>query len=193
MAFSGTTEKCKACDKTVHFIDLLSADGISYHKTCFKCSHCNGLLVVCIITTNLWLCCLLFAFARISNFHRIAYMTVKAWWTFCYHEIEIGWIKKVYHQTCMIMHVGEVSFLFLLWIIKHWSLINLMSWSQFLFFLQMGSYCSMEGVLYCKPHFEQLFKETGSYTKKFQCENPFPYKNQFSPPGRTLILCSFLI
>lgn len=45
MAF-GTQEKCKACDKTVHFIDMVSADGSSYHKTCFKCSHCNGPLVV---------------------------------------------------------------------------------------------------------------------------------------------------
>ncbi|KAG1355104.1 putative LIM domain-containing protein WLIM2b [Cocos nucifera] len=31
----------------------------------------------------------------------------------------------------------------------------------------MCSYSSMDGVLYCKPHFEQLFKETGSFTKKF--------------------------
>lgn len=26
----------------------------------------------------------------------------------------------------------------------------------------------MEGVLYCKPHFDQLFKETGSFAKNFQ-------------------------
>ncbi|KNA11190.1 hypothetical protein SOVF_137490 [Spinacia oleracea] len=26
----------------------------------------------------------------------------------------------------------------------------------------------MEGVLYCKPHFEQLFKETGNFNKNFQ-------------------------
>ncbi|RZC29909.1 LIM domain-containing protein WLIM2b [Glycine soja] len=26
----------------------------------------------------------------------------------------------------------------------------------------------MEGVLYCKPHFEQLFKESGSFNKNFQ-------------------------
>ncbi|KAG4914796.1 hypothetical protein JHK87_052353 [Glycine soja] len=26
----------------------------------------------------------------------------------------------------------------------------------------------MEGVLYCKPHFEQLFKESGSFSKNFQ-------------------------
>ncbi|KAF2297779.1 hypothetical protein GH714_002744 [Hevea brasiliensis] len=44
-AVDGTTEKCKACDKTVHFIEMITADGISYHKTCFKCSHCNGLLL----------------------------------------------------------------------------------------------------------------------------------------------------
>ena len=31
----------------------------------------------------------------------------------------------------------------------------------------MCNYSSMEGVLYCKPHFEQLFKETGTFTKKF--------------------------
>ncbi|CAN1300872.1 LIM domain-containing protein PLIM2c [Linum perenne] len=37
----------------------------------------------------------------------------------------------------------------------------------------MGSYSSMDGVLYCKPHFEQLFKETGSFTKNFQTCNLF--------------------
>ncbi|KAF8692968.1 hypothetical protein HU200_039333 [Digitaria exilis] len=26
----------------------------------------------------------------------------------------------------------------------------------------------MDGVLYCKTHFEQLFKETGTFSKKFQ-------------------------
>jgi len=46
MSFTGTQAKCKTCDKTVHFIDLLTADGVSYHKTCFKCSHCKGTLSV---------------------------------------------------------------------------------------------------------------------------------------------------
>ncbi|MBA0589006.1 hypothetical protein Gorai_017781, partial [Gossypium raimondii] len=45
MAFSGTTEKCRSCDKTVHFIEMVSVDGVPYHKTCFRCSHCKGLLV----------------------------------------------------------------------------------------------------------------------------------------------------
>ena len=38
----------------------------------------------------------------------------------------------------------------------------------FFFFVQLSRYSSMEGVLYCKPHYEQLFKESGSFTKNFQ-------------------------
>jgi len=32
----------------------------------------------------------------------------------------------------------------------------------------------MDGVLYCKTHFEQLFKETGSFSKKFAPGNITP-------------------
>lgn len=46
MSFIGTQQKCKACEKTVHFIEQVSADGVPYHRTCFKCSHCNGQLSV---------------------------------------------------------------------------------------------------------------------------------------------------
>lgn len=49
MAFSGTIQKCKACDKTVHFVEMISADGIPYHNICFRCVQCNGKLVVCIL------------------------------------------------------------------------------------------------------------------------------------------------
>ncbi|KAK8643460.1 hypothetical protein V6N13_012759 [Hibiscus sabdariffa] len=77
MSFIGTQQKCKACVKTVYPVELLSADGVPYHKSCFKCTHCKGTL-------------------------------------------------------------------------------------------KLGNYSSMEGVLYCKPHFEQLFKETGNFNKNFQ-------------------------
>ncbi|XP_058009309.1 LIM domain-containing protein PLIM2b isoform X2 [Hevea brasiliensis] len=86
MVFSGTTEKCKACDNTFHFIEMATADGIPYHKTCFKCKHCNGLLVT-------------------------------------------------------------------------------------------SSYSSMDRVLYCKPHFEQLFKETG---KLYKAKAPNKFSTMFS-------------
>ncbi|KAF5451567.1 hypothetical protein F2P56_026665 [Juglans regia] len=77
MAFTGTLDKCKACEKTVYVVDLISLEGLPYHKSCFKCSHCKG-------------------------------------------------------------------------------------------FLSMSSYSSMDGVLYCKPHFEQLYKESGNFSKNFQ-------------------------
>ncbi|XP_075503391.1 LIM domain-containing protein WLIM1-like [Primulina tabacum] len=33
--------------------------------------------------------------------------------------------------------------------------------------LKLSNYCSYEGVLYCKPHYDQLFKMTGSLDKSF--------------------------
>lgn len=48
MAFTGTLDKCKACDKTVYVMDLMTLEGMPYHKSCFRCSHCNGTLVVSI-------------------------------------------------------------------------------------------------------------------------------------------------
>lgn len=53
MSFIGTQQKCKACEKTVYPVELLSADGVDYHKSCFKCSHCKGTLKV---PDNLLLC-----------------------------------------------------------------------------------------------------------------------------------------
>ncbi|KAK8658121.1 hypothetical protein V6N13_036333 [Hibiscus sabdariffa] len=99
MGFSGTTTKCTAYDKTVHFIDLIKIDGISYHKTCFRCSRCNGRLV-------------------------------------------------------------------------------------------MSNYRSMEGVLYCKPHFEQLFKEFGCNTKNFQTRKSEKQKQLTRSPSRLAPLFS---
>ncbi|AQK45038.1 LIM domain-containing protein PLIM2b [Zea mays] len=46
-AFSGTQDKCAACQKTVYPLEKLTLEGESYHKSCFKCSH-GG----CILTTS---------------------------------------------------------------------------------------------------------------------------------------------
>ena len=46
--------------------------------------------------------------------------------------------------------------------------LNLTTTPPFLQFnLQLGNYNSFEGVLYCRPHFDQLFKRTGSLDKSF--------------------------
>ena len=34
--------------------------------------------------------------------------------------------------------------------------------------MQLSNYSSFEGVLYCKPHYDQLFKMTGSLDKSFE-------------------------
>ncbi|KAF6138974.1 hypothetical protein GIB67_010700 [Kingdonia uniflora] len=76
MAFAGTTQKCKACEKTVYLVDQLTADNRIFHKACFRCYHCKSTL-------------------KLSNYN------------------------------------------------------------------------SFEGVLYCRPHFDQIFKRTGSLDKSF--------------------------
>jgi len=38
---SGPTTQCTACGKTVYVTERLIADDKVFHKTCFKCAHCN--------------------------------------------------------------------------------------------------------------------------------------------------------
>lgn len=37
-----------------------------------------------------------------------------------------------------------------------------------LFGVQLSSFNSFEGVLYCRPHYDQLLKQTGSLNKSFE-------------------------
>ncbi|CAN1259858.1 LIM domain-containing protein WLIM1 [Linum perenne] len=34
--------------------------------------------------------------------------------------------------------------------------------------MQLSNFCSFEGVLYCRPHYDQTFKRTGSLDKSFE-------------------------
>ncbi|KAK6263571.1 hypothetical protein SCA6_019005 [Theobroma cacao] len=55
-------------------------------------------------------------------------------------------------------------------------------------FIKLGNYSSMEGVLYCKPHFEQLFKETGNFNKNFQ--SPAAESAEKLTPELVNLLCN---
>ena len=81
MAFTGTLDKCKACDKTVYVMDLMTLEGMPYHKSCFRCSHCNGTLVVSIffLSVLLFLTPLFLLIFIISR--RLA--TTHPWMEFC--------------------------------------------------------------------------------------------------------------
>jgi len=74
-------EKCKSCEKTVYAIERIVVDKEPFHKTCFRCSHCNRTL-------------------------------------------------------------------------------------------STGNYASANGKLFCKPHFQQLFKLKGNYSEGFGVEQP---------------------
>ncbi|XP_022737406.1 LIM domain-containing protein WLIM2b-like [Durio zibethinus] len=168
MAFSGTTEKCKACDKTVHFIDLLSADGVSYHKTCFKCSHCNGLLVMssyCSMEGVLY--CkphfeqlfketgsytkkfqagnsdkpngLARAPSRLASFFSGTQDKCGVCNKTAYPLEKVTVEGEIYHKSCFKCSRGGC-------------------------FLTPSSYAALDGIIYCKHHFAQLFKEKGSYS-----------------------------
>ncbi|KAF2314715.1 hypothetical protein GH714_030144 [Hevea brasiliensis] len=95
----GTTQKCKACEKTVYLVDQLTADNKVYHKACFRCHHSHANFSDSII--NL----------------------------------------KIINSPLS----GSGS-----------------GWYP------LSNYSSFEGVLYCKPHFDQLFKMTGSLDKSFE-------------------------
>ncbi len=67
MAFAGTQQKCKACEKTVYLVEQLTADGVIYHKSCFRCNHCKGTLKVrpALVSASVFLSLFLFLFHRI--------------------------------------------------------------------------------------------------------------------------------
>ncbi|XP_010273176.1 PREDICTED: LIM domain-containing protein PLIM2c [Nelumbo nucifera] len=167
MAFSGTLQKCKACDKTVYVVDLLSADGVAYHKSCFKCSHCKGTLVMSNYSSldGVLYCKPHFEqlFKESGNFSK-NFQTGKSEKPsdgskapsklssmFCGTQDKCATCHKTayplekvtvegesYHKSCFKCSHGGCS-------------------------LTPSNYAALDGILYCKHHFAQLFKEKGSY------------------------------
>eukprot|EP00158_Paraphelidium_tribonemae_P007205 Partr_v1_DN28153_c2_g2_i1_m56021 putative LIM domain and actin binding 1 len=41
---AAATNKCQSCAKTVYPMEQCSVEGVTFHKACFKCEHCNGVL-----------------------------------------------------------------------------------------------------------------------------------------------------
>ncbi|XP_068646266.1 LIM domain-containing protein PLIM2c-like [Aristolochia californica] len=169
MAFTGTLEKCKACDRTVYIVDMLSADGVAYHKTCFKCSHCGGTLVMSNYSSmdGVLYCKPHFEqlFKETGSFSKnfqhgkpseksndLSRQPSKLSSFFSGTQDKCATCQKTayplekvtlegesYHKSCFkCAHGGCV--------------------------LTPSSYAAMDGVLYCKAHFAQLFKEKGSYS-----------------------------
>ncbi|KAI3449178.1 hypothetical protein Pfo_005843 [Paulownia fortunei] len=190
-AFTGTLDKCKACDKTVYFVDLLSADGATYHKYCFKCSHCKGTLVMSNYSSmdGVLYCKPHFEqlFKESGNFSKNFQTCKKPYFNICciflsslfgfIQRGKIHWApsklsalfsgtqdkcpacnKTVYPLEKVTME-GE-SF--------HKSCFKCAHGGCH---LTHSSYAALDGILYCKVHFQQLFMEKGNYQHVLNAAN----------------------
>ncbi|GAB4831873.1 LIM domain-containing protein WLIM2a [Ancistrocladus abbreviatus] len=174
MSFTGTLEKCKACDKTVYVMDQLTADGVSYHKSCFKCSHCKSRLQLSNYSSmeGVLYCKPHFEqlFKETGNFNKnfqspakpadklsdkpspeLTRSPSKAAGMFSgtqekcatcgktvYPLEKVTVESQFYHKSCFKCSHGGCP-------------------------ITPSNYAALDGVLYCKHHFSQLFKEKGSY------------------------------
>ncbi|URE46021.1 LIM [Musa troglodytarum] len=169
--FTGTQQKCKACDKTVYLMDQLTADGVVFHKSCFKCNHCKGTLTLSTYSSmeGVLYCKPHFEqlFKESGNFNKnfqsreaaksaekapeLTRSTSKAASMFSGTQEKCATCAKTayplekvtvegqaYHKSCFKCSHGGCS-------------------------ITPSNYAALEGILYCKHHFSQLFKEKGSY------------------------------
>ncbi|KAG5009223.1 hypothetical protein AAZX31_07G070600 [Glycine max] len=171
MSFTGTLDKCTACDKTVYVVDLLTLEGIPYHKNCFKCSHCKGCLTMCTYSSmdGILYCKTHFEqlFKESGNFSKnFAKSSEKqnelnrtpsklssmfsgtqdkcSVCTKTVYPLEKMTLEgECFHKTCFrCAHAGCP--------------------------LTHSNYAALDGVLYCRVHFAQLFMEKGNYNHVLQ-------------------------
>ncbi|KAF3653974.1 LIM domain-containing protein PLIM2a [Capsicum annuum] len=121
----GTQTKCKACDKTVYAAEIISAGGVNYHNTCFRCSHCNGRLA----NRNP---------SKLSSLFSGTQDKCASCKKTVYPLEKVTVDGEFYHQSCFKCAHGGCK-------------------------LTTSSYAALDGLVYCKIHFSQLFKEKGSY------------------------------
>ncbi|KAL4332812.1 hypothetical protein GQ457_07G025280 [Hibiscus cannabinus] len=171
MSFSGTLDKCKACDKTVYVVDLLTLEGVPYHKTCFKCTHCKGNLVMSNYSSmdGVLYCKTHFEqlFKESGNYNKNFQSGLKhinktpnkyssmfsgtqdkcaACQKTVYPLEKVSMEGECFHKSCFKCAHGGCH-------------------------LTHSSYAALNGVLYCKHHFAQLFMVKGSYNHVLEAAN----------------------
>uniref|UniRef100_M0ZTR2 Pollen-specific protein SF3 n=1 Tax=Solanum tuberosum TaxID=4113 RepID=M0ZTR2_SOLTU len=166
MAFTGSPQKCKVCEKTVYIAEMISTNGVAYHNTCFRCNHCNGRLALSTYSTldGVLYCKPHFEqiykekggaplkhSASLGRQNELNRSSSKVSALFSGTQDKCAACKKtvyplekvtvdgeMYHKICFRCVHGGCK-------------------------LTTSSYAAFDGRLYCKPHFSQLFKEKGSY------------------------------
>ncbi|KAL6513591.1 LIM domain-containing protein PLIM2b [Orobanche gracilis] len=185
-SFTGTLDKCKACDKTVYYVDLLSADGATFHKSCFKCTHCKGTLVMSNYSSmdGVLYCKTHFEqlFKECGNFSKnfqngkperensLTRAPSKLSTLFSgtldkcpacnktvYPLEKVTMEGESFHKSCFKCAHGGCP-------------------------LTHSSYAALDGILYCKVHFQQLFMEKGNYQHVLDAAN---HKKGAAEPAET--------
>lgn len=185
MASFGTTQKCKACDKTVYHAEMMSVDGIPYHKTCFKCINCSGRLSMSSYSAveGQLFCKLHYEQlcrengninkspaapkqgeqktppSKVSSFFSGTQEKCAACKKTVYPLEKITVEGDFYHKQCFKCSHGGCL-------------------------ITPSSYAALDGIVYCKPHFAQLFKEKGSYSnisKKQSSRDTTPVESETEP------------
>ncbi|XP_022147508.1 LIM domain-containing protein PLIM2c-like [Momordica charantia] len=198
MAFTGTLDKCKACDKTVYVVDLLSLEGNPYHKSCFKCSHCKGTLSM---SSYSWMDGVLYCkphfeqlFKESGNFSKNFHASkpsekqndltrapsklssmfsgTQDKCSVCSKTVypleKVTLEGECYHKTCFRCAHGGCN-------------------------LTHSNAAALDGVLYCKHHFAQLFMVKGNYNhvlqaaanKKASTPPPEPADDEAEPQAQS--------
>ncbi|KMZ71179.1 LIM domain-containing protein [Zostera marina] len=187
MAFSGTLDKCIACDKTVYVVDQMSIDGVPYHRSCFRCSHCNGTLAMSNYSSmdGVLYCKPHFEqlFKETGSFSKKFQTPTRTKENesktpsrfssmFSGTQDKCSNCKKTvyplekltvegvdYHKSCFRCTHGGCP-------------------------LTMSSYAALDGILYCKHHFSQLFKEKGNYSKMANTKKNVAESSEQSSPKK---------
>ncbi|EXC16357.1 Pollen-specific protein SF3 [Morus notabilis] len=208
MAFTGTLDKCKACNKTVYVVDMMSLEGVPYHKSCFKCSHCKGTLSM---SSYSWMDGVLYCkphfeqlFKESGNFSK-NFQTVFLLGLFANNNKRVGekfvTAKSSERQNDQLARApSKLSSLFsgtqdkcatcskTVYPLEKVSLEG-ECYHKSCFRCAHGgcplthsSYAALDGVLYCKHHFQQLFMEKGNYSHVLKAA---ANKKNATPPPET--------
>ncbi|CAH1415532.1 unnamed protein product [Lactuca virosa] len=183
MAFSGTIQKCKACDKTVHFVEMISADGVPFHRSCFRCTQCNGKLVM---SSYFQLEGKLYCkphfdqkFKEMGGISRVPsnkasemgkspskmstmFSGTQDKCAVCHKTVypleKVTVEGEFYHKQCFKCVQGGCK-------------------------LTPSNYAALDGNLFCRAHFSQLFKEKGNYA---HLSNTASMKKNSEAAGKTV-------
>nr|GEV80585.1 LIM domain-containing protein PLIM2c-like [Tanacetum cinerariifolium] len=150
MGFGGTIDKCNACDKTVHFNDLMTFDNVIYHKNCFKCTHCKGTLVM----------------SNYSSMDGVLYCMPH------FEQLykETGNFSKNFRtskprENSTTQRPNKFSYFF------SGTQDKCQACDKTVYLVEKMTMEALDGVLYCRHHFAQLFLEKGTLSHVLEAAN----------------------